>query len=342
MASTSRIVQALSVLLVATVGVAILSSYIFSSAKKTQVPRVSLQDADTQRDDVAPAARLIDPVGATRSTDRVPKGIKHHGVGEIVFPDGETVVVKPLPMSIGDIPAGPAREIYGILQHAAENGDGEAAYFLFSRLRECSAVPSDKAELAAVVDEIQSTHMISPGADGRKQYVEEITGYLEWLTKRYEDCEGLTREQRGEAQEWLAVSAEAGYLHAKNMYAEIYLLPLLEDAKAVLPGNRAENAVGWLLSARDAGSIRALKHVGFLYASGINVDGLSLKPDPIEAYAHLYAYWKIQQVEGSQDNVQQIAYGLERVGYYLNPYQLDAALDRAKALLRSANCCRWP
>ena len=230
------------------------------------------------------------------------------------------------------VPAPPYGPAYALLEPAARAGDHPAQYRLGLLLYECRDVPADKAGLEQTIEHTYETRRRG-GWD-----VDDPSNEEQTLRRRYQECDGVPAEQRGQYRDWLKQAADAGLMEAQ-LDLPLHLPPgdYCQYISECSPEQRAkqealdQQAVDYLGRARDAGSAVALWTFGSWYA-----EGDVLPQNNIEAYADFSA---LDQIFGAAGEERRFGGMLSDLGNRLRPADLAQAQARAKEILSNPNCC---
>jgi hypothetical protein len=230
------------------------------------------------------------------------------------------------------VPAPPYGPAYALLEAAARAGDHPAQYRLGLLLYECRDVPADKAGLEQTIETTYETHRRG-GWDVDDPANEEKT-----LRRRYQECDGVPAEQRGQYRDWMKQAADAGLMEAQ-LDLPLHLPPgdYCQYISECSPDQRAkqealdQQAVDYLGRARDAGSATALWTFGSWYA-----EGDVLPQNDVEAYASFNALDQVFAAAGEQQRFDAMLTDLRS---RMRPADLEQAEARTRELLSNPNCC---
>lgn len=251
-------------------------------------------------------------------------------VQQVVSPSGVTIRLVRRPRLY--VPAPPYGPAYALLEPAARAGDHAAQYRLSLLLYECRDVPADQAGLDQTIETTYETHRRG-GWDVDDPANEERT-----LRRRYQECDGVPAEQRGQYRDWLKQAADSGLMEAQ-LDLPLHLPPgdYCQYISECSPEQRAkqealdQQAVDYLGRARDAGSAAALWTFGSWYA-----EGDVLPQDNVEAYASFNALDQVFAAAGEQQRFDAMLTDLRS---HMRPADLAQAEARTQAILSNPNCC---
>ena len=251
-------------------------------------------------------------------------------VQQVVSPSGVTIRLVRRPHLY--VPAPPYGPAYALLEPAARAGDHAAQYRLSLLLYECRDVPADQAGLDQTIETTYETHRRG-GWDVDDPANEERT-----LRRRYQECDGVPAEQRGQYRDWLKQAADSGLMEAQ-LDLPLHLPPgdYCQYISECSPEQRAkqealdQQAVDYLGRARDAGSAAALWTFGSWYA-----EGDVLPQDNVEAYASFNALDQVFAAAGEQQRFDAMLADLRS---HMRPADLAQAEARTQQILSNPNCC---
>lgn len=251
-------------------------------------------------------------------------------VKEVVSASGVTIRLQRRPrLSVPAPPYGPA---YAELEPAAKAGDRPAQYRLGLLLYECRDVPADKAGLEQTIEHTYETRRRG-GWDVDDPANEEQT-----LRRRYQECDGVPAEERGQYRDWMKQAADAGLMEAQldlplhlpqGEYCQ-YISECSPEQRAKQEGLDQE-AVDYLGRARDEGSATALWTFGSWYA-----EGDVLPQNNVEAYASFSALDQVFEAAGEQKRFDAMLADLRS---RMRPADLAQADARTRELLSNPQCC---
>lgn len=251
-------------------------------------------------------------------------------VREVVAASGVTIRLQRRPrLSVPPPPFGPA---YAQLEPLARAGDQAAQYRLGLLLYECRDVPADSAGLEQTIEHTYETRRRG-GWDVDNPANEEQS-----LRRRYQECDGVPADARGQYRDWLKQAADSGLMEAQ-LDLPLHLPPgeYCQYMSECSPQQRDKQealereAVDYLGRARDAGSATALWTFGSWYA-----EGDVLPQDNVEAYASFSALDQVQQAAGESRRFDAMLADLRS---RMRPADLEQAEARARQLLSNPNCC---
>ena len=257
--------------------------------------------------------------------------------GEVSFDDGTRIAIGMRPISLTSPPfAAPERLLdrYAELLRLAREGYPGAPRTLSKWLKICQRAPLDRASLDRAIERLHATREVTwsdpsrptlklrPGAD-LKQF-EQME-----LRQPYEFCQGITAEQRGEAEHWQEVAVEMGDLQAVQEYASGL-------------GNTPEALRMWETLWNEQGQRGALQPLATIYSKGVG----GAQPDHVRAYAYMVVEQKLLELIDRESGQSQRAMlaavdnSLRYLGGFLDPQQTRAATVLAQQLLAdNPNCC---
>ena len=282
--------------------------------------------ADTRRAAPAQAVATGPAAPAAAANTAAPQQTERR----VVSASGVTIRLLRRPrLSVPAPPYGPA---YALLEPAARAGDHAAQYRLSLLLYECRDMPADKAGLEQTIEHTYETRRRG-GWDVDDPANEEQT-----LRRRYQECDGVPAEQRGQYRDWLKQAADAGLMEAQ-LDLPLHLPPgdYCQYISECSPEQRAkqealdQQAVDYLGRARDAGSATALWTFGSWYA-----EGDVLPQNDVEAYASFNALDQVFAAAGEQQRFDAMLADLRS---RMRPADLEQAEARTRELLSNPNCC---
>ena len=251
-------------------------------------------------------------------------------VKQVVSASGVTIHLQRRPrLSVPAPPYGPA---YAELEPAAKAGDRPAQYRLGLLLYECRDVPADKAGLEQTIEHTYETRRRG-GWD-----VDDPANEEQALRRRYQECDGVPAEQRGQYRDWMKQAADAGLMEAQldlplhlpqGEYCQ-YISECSPEQRATQEGLDQE-AVDYLGRARDEGSATALWTFGSWYA-----EGDVLPQNNVEAYASFSALDQVFEAAGEQKRFDAMLADLRG---RMRPADLAQADARTRELLSNPQCC---
>lgn len=159
---------------------------------------------------------------------------------------------------------------------AAEKGDALSTYAIYLAVLDC--------RLAGSPDELMNLDAMQAGSL-------EASALLS-MDQRLEECQGLLSDEQLVSRDWLGMAAEQGSVEAMLMYAadsEAALgrrEDLIRSPERIVEWKR--RAMGFLETARSAGSVDAILALAGAYDNGVLV-----ARDPFQAYAHYLAAQRI-------------------------------------------------
>jgi hypothetical protein len=283
---------------------------------------------DDQPSDVAYHEPMRIAVAADDSESRIAQR------GEIEFPSGGTAQVNwqtlPIP-SMKTTP--PLADHYAMLREEAEMERPEAAFVLYKILESCKFAYEERRDLEVALHDLKSTHMLrAPEMDQpvllRKE--ESIRNWETILRTSHEACGGISREQKGERNKWLEISASAGYPIAMREYSATI--------------DEYEAGVSLDITRWHNGDAQALRSLAMRYWK--NYDDGNKPTDKISAYAAMFAYKRIALENAARTGhehdrrLERIQSELDSIGGRLREFEIEIALAEAEELVKSnQNCC---
>ena len=228
---------------------------------------------------------------------------------------------------------------YEFLKFLAENGDAEAAYFLWQGLQYCDLAgppPMSDAELEAELRLISESHQLPQYKLGERTLTDlaelntSVKGALELAQYRYDNCKNMPLEQRGNSEQW------------KDL--------------AILNGSRAATSVvAWELSQEgdpsalfaiwrdgDAMALRSIAaFYGDQYGSGADPAGLTKQYAYWLAFRELHYASRAAAAPDMRSFFGSIEITTRQYRDQLLPGQITEARELAKEILRdrSEQCC---
>ena len=251
-------------------------------------------------------------------------------VQQVVSASGVVIRLKHRPrLSVPAPPYGPA---YAQLEPLARSGDHAAQYRLGLLLYECRDVPADSAGLEQTIEHTYETRRRG-GWDVDNPANEEQS-----LRRRYQECDGVPGDARGQYRDWIKQAADSGLMEAQ-LDLPLHLPPgdYCQFLSECSPEQRAKQealdheAVDYLGRARDAGSATALWTFGSWYA-----EGDVLPQDNVEAYASFSALDQVFQADGEPARFDAMLADLRS---QMRPADLEQADARMRQILSNPNCC---
>ena len=209
------------------------------------------------------------------------------------------------------LPAGALAAVLPDLKAAAEHGDANAAFTAYALLRDCAQQDTMAAARASV---IRSQPPDSP----------VVVALNEDMAATAARCSGVPKPTIDD-QLPLEKAAAGGNPYAQAAYANDALTMMRADPDWMLRNpdevSRIENTgLDYLQQSANGGDRAAMKNLGIAYSSG----GLA-QPDPVLAYAYLYASTNLGTSAGSETLIDQFA-------AKLNPEELARAQTLAQQL----------
>jgi hypothetical protein len=257
--------------------------------------------------------------------------------GEVSFEDGTRVPITMRPVHLTSPPfALPERLVdrYAELVRLAQGGHPGAARSLFKWLKLCQRAPQDQASLDRAIERLHATREVTWSDPSRPMKLRPGVDLKEFekveLRQPYEFCQGVTAEQKAEAEQWLQVAVETGDMQSVQEYAAG--LGITREALEV-----------WERLWQKQGFRSSLQPLAIIYSKGVE----GTQPDYVRAYAYLLIEQKLLELVDRESGVndQRIMLAsmddvLRHMGGYLNPQQTEAAAALAKQLLvENPNCC---
>jgi hypothetical protein len=261
----------------------------------------------------------------------------------VTFPSGRIV-----PVEMKEVPESPPLpdtfyprpliEQYAQLRNLAEAGDPVAARTLFRELKRCRRAYSSKESLREATEKLRRDRLIVlPASSGRPPLRvpdgEDLSlAEDNWLKKPFEQCAGITEEQKAEAIRWIEISAAANDYQGLQEYAlELGYTPAGVEAWERI----------W-----DMGYKAALAPLARLYTLGVPpITGG--QADYVHAYAYRFIGYKLMEAayQGSTTanhlrHLSGLRDGLNHTAGFMSPAQIEEATTLAENLLAAnPNCC---
>jgi hypothetical protein len=192
------------------------------------------------------------------------------------------------------LPAGALATVLPDLKAAAEHGDANAAYTAYALLRDCAQQDTMAAARASV---IRTQPPDSP----------VIVALNEDMAATAARCAGVPRPTIADQLPLLEKAAAGGNPYAQAAYANDALTMMRADPDWMLRNpeevSRIETTgLDYLQQSANSGDRVAMTNLGIAYSSGILV-----QPDPVLAYAYLYAATNLGAASGSETLIDQFA-----------------------------------
>ena len=192
------------------------------------------------------------------------------------------------------LPPGPLATVLPDLKAAAERGDVTAAFTAYALLRDCvqQDTMADARESVARTQPPDST---------------VVKGLNEDMAATAVRCDGVTKPTIADQLPLLEKAAAGGNPYAQAAYANDALAMMRADPEWMLRNpeevSRIEaTGLDYLQQSANAGDRAAMLNLGVAYFSGVLA-----QPDPVLAYAYLYAGTNLGAVGGSEMLIGQVA-----------------------------------
>jgi hypothetical protein len=195
------------------------------------------------------------------------------------------------------LPPGPLATVLPDLKAAAEHGDANAAYTAYALLRDCV----QQHTMAAARDSVIRTQPPDSPV---------VKGLNEDLAASAVRCDGVTKPTIVDQLPLLEKAAAGGNPYAQAAYANDALTMMRADPDWMLRNpeevSRIEaTGLDYLQQSANSGDRVAMLNLGYAYSSGVLT-----QPDPVLAYAYLYAGTNLGTVAGSEIQLDQFAANL--------------------------------
>lgn len=247
----------------------------------------------------------------------------------ILFDDGDVIPIRWHQKPIPSIDRSGAREDnYAIWRSQAEAGNEEAAFVLWTMLNSCKFAYQKPEELDNALNITRQTQTIKlPGMD-QAHFVtrESAEDWERILLMSFENCVGITDEQKSERNKWLKMSSDAGYPLAMMEYSAVK-----KDFESAMELEQTR----W-----RSGDVDAMFKLYELYQQ--EYESGARPENKIIAYSHLLVFHRIseQKWAASSKNMQHFKPKIDEAAARLQPYELEQATVMAKDMIRSnPNCC---
>jgi len=275
---------------------------------------------------------------AVASQDDLVSEIEMHADGvDIVFPGNHPVqVIWRRPPHL-DYDFGDEGQDYQTLRGIAESGDGAAAYLLSDLLDRCVSAFATREGMENALNGLrQTSSIVFPGNEYETHFDDSEAGVstaIEHIRRTFEDCQGVSAEQKSESADWLQQSADTGFLPA-----------MMERAYEV---DDHEVAIKLFTQAWESGESGALQGLSKRYyanwQAGLDPTG------KVHAYATLYLYTQIVEAGLGPDTghgeiagrqLARIQKTLDQATADMFDQEIDEAIAIATSMLESnGNCC---
>ena len=192
------------------------------------------------------------------------------------------------------LPAGPLASVLPDLKAAAEHGDANAAFTAYALLRDCMQQETMAAARESV---IRTQPPDSP----------VVKGLNEDMAVTATRCAGVATPTMADQLPLLEKAAAGGNPYAQAAYANDALAMMRADPDWMLRNpeevSRIEAAgLDYLQQSANNGDRAAMRNLGVAYFAGVLA-----QPDPVLAYAYLYAATNFGALGDSETLMQQIA-----------------------------------
>lgn len=228
---------------------------------------------------------------------------------------------------------------YPAMKAAAEAGNANAAFALYSALFHCSVLPSSATEAELDIERLRNSRQLRIG---RYPYVVTLPADIDLaqfeagIRQNASMCEGVTEAQKAAKRHWLDVSMRGGVAWAFKHTAQ----NLPEAERYTSSGLQSWDAV-W-----RTGSVAALGWMASIYKRGIS-DSTGQQPDLLRAYAYQYLYARLMREKATASgapiadrHATEIEVRLADWATQLTPGQRqEAARIAREVLIANENCC---
>lgn len=265
---------------------------------------------------------------------------------DVKFPSGETVRVSLINFVPDNPPFPPSSRVVDMhdqLVASAESGNGASARVLYGSLKGCKNAFADKKSMLDAVSHLRSTgEVIHPNDDSRHGRIPaglDTSEMEELIRKNYETCEGITVEQKDDAEYWLEVAAGANDFLALREYAR-YL------------GSGTRESFELIQNTWDMGFVSAANSLAIYYEKG--GAGVGGQVDYVNSYAYSLIGSQVYQAALLRDGSRQSRYGTQshnkikslddmlaaKAGYLTPDQQAEAEQVAIDVLKKNESCCR--
>jgi len=210
----------------------------------------------------------------------------------VTFPTGDTIEVTYKRYEKEPLPIAPTKhliDMYGALEQAANNGDGDAAYFLYNSTKTCSAAARTEKERDRQVNVLLTQHHAyvssADGSDVPTELIDvdpnEFELYEQRIYGAFSYCKKLSDEQIENPSKWLDRAIELGSHQALSRVAVSNL--------------GSEDSFQKFRQLWDEGYVDIGHAMAVNYQQGVPTENGRQPPDYISAYAYtvaMNAVWK--------------------------------------------------
>lgn len=227
---------------------------------------------------------------------------------------------------------------YEDLVNRSNSGDPGAATDLAASLSYCAAAPRNIEQQERLIDHTNQTRRV----EGYVYPVDNLDEAIRQIVRRYEFCDGITREQILDNYLYAKIAADNGSLQAKAgslrygkgmLYEDIW--PALERAWSS-EEERWQHSVRHTADAAEAGNVSAIYELGRIFESDVSFSsGTHLNQAEAAAYRIAGAHLKI--LSGSDSQLYRPI--MEKAINSVAAHDVEAAIALANELVERDGCC---